>query len=142
MKAATRELALAGAAGLALGAVGLYLWQKHKVAAATAVSPATPGLLVPASNITPGVSAVTLSAATAQIAQALPVGTVVIVFLPVGATWVSMDGAGITDALLPQSFLFEGPISHTFVWQDASKVTQTSVLSLTAAPGTSPSVTT
>lgn len=78
---------------------------------------------------------ITLQPGIQTLSQALEVNTVVILYLPAGGKWVSRDGAGITDPVSPQAFVFNGgPISHTFIWTDVSRATQSTTLYLTVAP--------
>jgi hypothetical protein len=72
---------------------------------------------------------------------AIDVGTIVIVWLPLGGRWVSFDGAPAPDPVVPDTFLFQGPIAHTYVWTDSQNKTQTCVISFTVGVST-PIVTT
>jgi hypothetical protein len=75
------------------------------------------GDIVPASGgarivVTPGLSAQTVP---------LNVQDPVVIALPPGAQWISLDGAGLSDTTSPYAFIFLGPINHVFVWQDANR---------------------
>jgi hypothetical protein len=69
------------------------------------------------------------------------VGTIIIVWLPLGGKWVSFDGAPAPDPVLPDTFLFQGPITHTYIWMDAQNRTQTCVIQFSVGVST-PIVTT
>jgi hypothetical protein len=70
----------------------------------------------------------------------IDVGTIVIVWLPLGGKWVSVDGAPLVG-VVPDTFVFQGPISHSYVWADASNKTQTCAISFSVGVST-PIVTT
>jgi hypothetical protein len=129
------EMLLAGAA-LGIGAALLYHASRIKKIAAAAntngISPQPP-LASGVSLVSSGAVTITLSPGIQTISQALDVNTAVIVYLPAGAQWQSMDGAGITDRTSPQAFVFNGPISHTFAWTDATNTAQLCTVYLTVA---------
>jgi hypothetical protein len=132
MKPRTQDRLVAGAIGAFLGSAALYLWLvKTNTAPGTAPAPAAPPLGQGVSALS---GAVTITVAPGTITQALEVNTAVILYLPSGGKWVSMDGAGITDRTSPQALVFLGPISHGFVWTDARNTTQTTNVDLTVAP--------
>lgn len=145
MKSATEELLVAGGIGAVLGALGVYLWSRQQAASASpgAVPAGTP--LAQGVALMNGGLTVTLQPGISTVSQALDVNTIVMVYLPTGgaraAQWVSLDGAGITDKTSPQAFVFNGPISHTYVWTDPTGATQTTTFYLTVAQ-TVPTVTT
>lgn len=67
--------------------------------------------------VSPGIDEQTVS---------LDPNTPVVVYIPKGFRWVSLDGAGLTDATSPYQFTFLGPIDHTFVWVDSLNQQHTS----------------
>jgi hypothetical protein len=64
----------------------------------------------------------------------LAVGTPVVVYIPKGFTWVSVDGSPIADTTSPYEFTFQGAITHTFVWIDSLNQQHQTVFSFVVAP--------
>jgi hypothetical protein len=62
----------------------------------------------------------------------------VLINLPPGSFWVSMDGAPVADKTSPIAFVFIGPISHTFVWSDATMQNYLSTYFFVVAPSATP----
>jgi hypothetical protein len=80
-------------------------------------------------TVAPGLSAQTVP---------LNVQDPVLVKLPTGSSWVSMDGAPLSDQVSPVAFVFLGPINHTFVWHDAKNQQYVSSYFFVVAPSATP----
>jgi hypothetical protein len=132
------EMALAAVAG---GAVVFFVMRHRQRAAAAAAPAAAPPTPLALQNTAFPVSTDVTVAPGQNVTESIAVGTIVIVWLPLGGKWRSVDGAGIADPVTPQAFDFAGPITHTYVWTDAANQTQTSVINFVVAPPT-PVVTT
>lgn len=130
-----KEMYVGGATAVFAG-VGAFIGRglSAKPATATPSSVVTqPPLVQGVSLVSSGAITITLDPSLATISQALDVNTAVIIYLPQGAQWQSMDGAGITDRTSPQAFVFNGPISHTFAWTDATNTARMTTIFLTVA---------
>jgi hypothetical protein len=120
----TEELLVAAVAGAIVGAGTVYLLsQSQKNVALPAPSQAPQGPSAFSNTYFPTSTDVTV--APGNITIYVDVDTIVIVWLPLGGKWVSVDGAGITNTIAPQTFQFLGPITHTYVWTDSNNKTQT-----------------
>jgi hypothetical protein len=118
--------------GAAFGlAVGLFWPRKPSI---SAVAPTTPGNQLLAQGVSLMNGGLTITVAPGSFSQSLDVNTVVILYLPTGAKWVSMDGAPISDLTSPQAFVFNGPLTHSWVYTDSSGQTQTANWSFSVAP--------
>ena len=133
----TTELVVAALGGAVVGAVAVHVIEHAKKAAAAAnaassIGPAALGTGVTAT--TGGGVVIALTSANLTQALALDVNTAVIVQLPTGGAWISVDGSPINDTTEPYGFVFlGGPITHTFVWVDSTKAQWTATFNLTVA---------
>ena len=143
MDARTEELLLAGAAGAALGAVALYVWMnKPSNSSSAASAPAPPAAAFENAALTGGIVETTVASGQ-NLTTALGVGELAVVWLPLHGRWVSVDGAGITDPVSPQAFVFQGPITHSYVWVDTTtNTTQTCTIFFIVGVTTPISITT
>jgi hypothetical protein len=67
---------------------------------------------------------------------ALNPSTPVLIYIPAGFHWVSVDGSPIADTTSPYQFTFLGAMTHTFVWVDSLNQQHTSVYNFVLLPQT------
>jgi hypothetical protein len=98
--------------GAAVAAGGVYYF-------ATKPAPQTPLL--------PGAGLITLVPNRGPASQTARLGDAIVIALPLGATWISNNGAPLTGAA-PITWKYSGPGVVTLVWSEFSGTTQTSQL--------------
>ena len=67
---------------------------------------------------------------------ALNPSTPVLIYIPTGFHWVSVDGSPIADTTSPYRFTFLGAVTHTFVWVDSLNPQHTTVYDFILQPQT------
>lgn len=129
----TTELVIAALGGAVVGGLIIHGWQaRHRLLVNG--QPEAPTLAPGVTQTAGGGIVVALTSGNATQSLALDVNTAVIVQLPAGASWISVDGSPINDTTSPYGFVFlGGPITHTFVWVDAAKAQWTATFNLTVA---------
>lgn len=135
---ASEEWVLLGAA-IGVGLLGWAAFKSYKAAPATPTpSPPVP----PPIPITPVSGGTNITLTPGQASQNVPldVGDPVLVRVPAGGSFTSVDGAPLRGTT-PYAFVFLGPIQHTFVWNDASGAQNVTLMIFYLNPAT-PSTTT
>ena len=130
------ELVVAALGGALVGALTVHVIEhaKKKAAAAATNGGGPPALGTGVSTLAGGGVVIALTSSNLTQSLALDVNTAVIVQLPAGASWISVDGSPINDTTSPYGFVFlGGPITHTFVWVDSTKAQWTATFNLTVA---------
>lgn len=133
MENSTTELFLAAAAGAVVGA-GLVVLTRRKPASGATATSGNALALQNTASVTGSLTDLTVSPGTLN--QVVILNSLMVIWLPLGGKWVSADGAGITDPVSPQAFVFQGPITHTYVWTDSTNTTRTTVVNFTAGQQT------
>lgn len=136
----TTEIVIAALGGAVVGGLIIHGWQARRRlldSNGNAIGPVpqqAPTLAPGVTQTAGGGIVVALTSGNATQSLALDVNTAVIVQLPTGASWISVDGSPINDTTSPYGFVFlGGPISHTFVWTDVNKAQWTATFNLTVA---------
>lgn len=101
---------------IAGGLIGWLGSSKPNPAYIAAVFPPSPA---PPLQQVSGGGVLTVSPTLQTQTVSLDVQDPVLIYLPAGATWSSMDGAPVADKTSPIAFTFLGPINHTIVWFDS-----------------------
>lgn len=107
----------------------------------TPASPSIPSPTpTPLQNVSGGTTLTVSPTLTTQ-TVALAVQDPVVINLPTGGKWVSIDGSPIADTTSPYAFTFLGPINHTFVWTDANNAQYSSSFFFVLSPSATPQTT-
>lgn len=129
--------------GATIGVVVLAAtaWRAYKPPVSPTPSP-TPPPAPPPIPVTPvsGGTNITLTPGVASQNIPLDVGDPVVIRVPAGSSFTSVDGAPFRGAT-PYAFVFLGPIQHTFVWSDANNLQNVTLMIFYLNPAT-PSTTT
>jgi hypothetical protein len=134
----TTELVIAAVGGVVVGGLIIHMMRSRGAAVANGnlgpVPQALPTLGPGVTQTSGGGIIIALTSGNATQSLALDVNTSVIVQLPAGASWISVDGSPINDTTSPYGFVFiGGPVTHAFVWVDSTKAQWTATFNLSVA---------